>query len=226
MNTSPASTDVPEQGGTLRGRWSRLCDWWPDSWLGTRWDGIVDAFYDAAPWARALIRAVAVAIAPFAALYVTMALLLAWVDGATAAPGHTGLLAVLTEPVRTYLDAQTAAVPISAETAYRVWQFTGCLSFLFAVYRRGFGRAIWGLWGVASVAMVWAGTPDTGRAVAAGIALFAWSAASAVAWRGMRLRRPDAAATEARLPELRINVQLHGSPPAPVPYRVAGTPHG
>ncbi|WP_274036291.1 hypothetical protein [Streptomyces sp. MMBL 11-1] len=214
MNTSSRRPEVPVGNSAPSGGWRRVSEWWQHSWLGTRWDYIGDALYDAAPWARALIRGVAVAAAPLAALYATTALLLAWVEVSSPAPGGTGLLAVLTEPVRTYLEDCTRALPITAETGYRFWQFVGCTSFLFAVYHRGFGRVIWGLWGAASVAMVWAGAPDTGRAVSAGIAVFAWSAASAAAWRGMRLRRP-APAAETRLRELRVDVRLHGSTPAP-----------
>ncbi|GLF98046.1 hypothetical protein [Streptomyces yaizuensis] len=177
----------------------------------------MDTLYESAPSAIALMRTAVVVIAPFAALYVTMTLLLAWVEAATATPDRTGLLAVLTEPVRTYLDGQAAALPISGETAYRAWQFSGCAAFLLAACRRGSGRAIWGLWGAASVAMVWMGTPETGRAAAAGIAVFAWSAAATVAWRGLRLRRP---AGEIHLPEPRIDVHLHQSPSVLTPYRV------
>ncbi|MET8605563.1 hypothetical protein ABZV92_18675 [Streptomyces rubiginosohelvolus] len=214
MNTSSRRTEVPAANRAPGRGWRRVNEWWERSWLGTRWDYIGDAMYDITPWVRVLIRGVAVAAAPLAALYATAALLLAWVEVSSPAPGRTGLLAVLTEPVRTYLEASTGALPITAETGYSVWQFVGCTSFLLAVYNRGFGRVIWGLWGAASLAMVWAGAPDTGRAVSAGIAVFAWSAASAAAWKGVRLRRP-APAAETRLRDLRIDVRLHGNTPAP-----------
>ncbi|MFE9123730.1 hypothetical protein [Streptomyces sp. NPDC007172] len=99
------------------------------------------------------------------------------------------VIATIDNPVRTYLTAHSAGLPLPVTTLHLLWVTSGtvllAMSFLFG----GFGaRTTWVLWGAVSVVMVWSGTPGDARQVAAGIATIAWGLASILAMRGLNLR--------------------------------------
>ncbi|MFC9916414.1 hypothetical protein [Streptomyces sp. NPDC127197] len=62
--------------------------------------------------------------------------------------------------------------------------------------------------------MVWIGTPDPGRQVAAGVALLAWAVLSGLALRGLRLRQPAF-----------VHVDVHNEAPPPPQVEVRAEIH-
>ncbi len=113
------------------------------------------------------------------------------VDWARTQDWHqlTQWAATIDQPVHGYLAAHTIGLPITATTAYALWQAIGAGSLLVSVLTGSVGaRLTWTCWGAGSVAMVWSQTPATGREVATGLAVLAWTAASTLALRGLSLR--------------------------------------
>ncbi|MDI6413168.1 hypothetical protein QLX52_30640 [Streptomyces albus] len=164
------------------------------------------------------IKAAVIIAATLAAL-----LLLRWIGGiliglAQALPwpvptdqDSTGLLATIDQPIHRYLTAHTRALPVTAATAYTAWQAVGALALLLGFLRSSGARLTWTLWGAATVGMVWAGSPASGRPVAAGIALLAWAALSLLALRGLSL---------SPTPFVHVDVHHHTPhPPAQEPTR-------
>ncbi|MFI1585600.1 hypothetical protein [Embleya sp. NPDC020630] len=109
-------------------------------------------------------------------------------DHLTAGTVPDGVLLTVTDPVRRYLDAHTQSLPLDGGTTFRLWAWTGLIALIVAALGSTGARLTWTAWGAATVAMVWAGTEDPGRAVAAAIAVLAWTAASVLALRGLTLR--------------------------------------
>ncbi|MBO8189224.1 hypothetical protein [Streptomyces spirodelae] len=163
-------------------------------WFGRRIDdldfALTHGWRPAAAWIKT-VTVTAGLMAAFFALRWLASTLLGWAHALPwtlpTARDHTGLLATIDQPVHHYLAAHTAPLPITAATAYSTWQAVGVVSFLLGTARFGGARLTWTAWGAATVAMVWAGTPEPGRPVAAGIALLAWAAPSLLALRGLSL---------------------------------------
>ncbi|MEU2564856.1 hypothetical protein ABZ626_36825 [Streptomyces longispororuber] len=99
-----------------------------------------------------------------------------------------GVFAVADQPIRTYIAAHSAALPISASTVYTVWQLVGVFGLVGGFFRSSGARLTWTAWGAASIAMVWDAAPDEGRTIATGLAVLTWTVASAFALRGLTLR--------------------------------------
>ncbi|WP_184503438.1 hypothetical protein [Streptomyces botrytidirepellens] len=125
-----------------------------------------------------------------------------------------GTLATIDQPVRHYLLTHTQALPITASATYSVWQAVGFASFVTGVFYNGPARLAWTMWGATTVIMVWIGTPDPGRQVAAGLALLAWVALSGLALRGLRLR-----------PAAFVQVDVHNEAPPPPEVEVRAEIH-
>ncbi|MCX4971243.1 hypothetical protein OHA98_42350 [Streptomyces sp. NBC_00654] len=95
----------------------------------------------------------------------------------------------ITDPVRTYLGAHTAGLPITATTLYVIWQAVGLGSLIGAWISTGVGpRLTWIAHGTATAAMVWDASPTAGRTIATGLAVIAWTICSTLAMRGISLR--------------------------------------
>ncbi|SCL21335.1 hypothetical protein [Micromonospora aurantiaca (nom. illeg.)] len=93
---------------------------------------------------------------------------------------------VVLDPVRSYLTAHSAGLPITAETLWWTWSVAGVGLFAFAfLWRAVAARLGWVLFGAATVAMVWATTTGPARTTTAGIAALWWIVLSLFA-----LRRP------------------------------------
>ncbi|MGW0647950.1 hypothetical protein ACWD4T_03960 [Streptomyces umbrinus] len=185
-----------------------------DGWLGRRLNDLRMAptygWRLMAGWIKAVI-VIGVAAAVFFTLYGIGTTV---IDTARALPwstptgnDHTGLLATIDQPIRSYLATRTQALPITATTAYSTWQAVGVVAFLLGYLHNTPARLAWTAWGAATVAMVWIGTPEPGRQVAAGIAFLAWTALSVLALRGISFTRPvfvdvtvDVPAPEIHLP--------------------------
>ncbi|TVL88468.1 hypothetical protein [Streptomyces sp. SAJ15] len=99
-----------------------------------------------------------------------------------------GVFAVVDQPIRTYIAAHSAALPISASTVYTVWQLVGIFGLVGGFFRSSGARLTWTAWGAASIAMVWDAAPDQGRTIATGLAVLAWTVTSTFALRGLTLR--------------------------------------
>ncbi|MFD5413485.1 hypothetical protein [Streptomyces nojiriensis] len=97
----------------------------------------------------------------------------------------TGVFAVIDQLIRTYVTAHSTSLPISAST---VWQLVGIFGLIGGFARSSGARITWTAWGAASIAMVWDAAPDEGRTIVTGLAVLAWTAASALALRGLTLR--------------------------------------
>ncbi|MFE5714509.1 hypothetical protein ACFQ7J_27315 [Streptomyces sp. NPDC056501] len=99
-----------------------------------------------------------------------------------------GVFAVVDQPIRSYIAAHSASLPINASTVYAVWQVVGLFGLVGGFFRSSGARLTWTAWGAASIAMVWSAAPASGRTIATALAVLAWTAASALALRGLTLR--------------------------------------
>ncbi|MFE9360334.1 hypothetical protein ACFYPB_40555 [Streptomyces olivaceoviridis] len=137
---------------------------------------------------------------------------------------HTGLLATIDQPVRDYLTEHTRALPVTATTAYSTWQAVGAVSLLLGFFHSSGARLTWIIWGAATVGMVWTTSPDSGRAVAAGIALLAWAALSLFALRGLSFSpaafiQVDVHNQAPPAPEVEVRAEIHMPKPEPTTYK-------
>ncbi|MDT0347544.1 hypothetical protein [Streptomyces litchfieldiae] len=198
-NTTPTPTDTATTPPA-----SRMRRWWEQTldWTGDRIEDVLDAYAEGwsgtATWIRALAYTAGTA-AGLAALWGVFRFF-AWVAGWSIpnapdvpdvpdVPRDTGLVATITQPVHTYLEAHTIGLPLEADTAYTTWYLIGAGALLLGMATGSVGaRLTWTAWGAATVAMVWQATPDPGRPVAVGLAVLAWTAASVLALQGLNLR--------------------------------------
>jgi hypothetical protein len=90
--------------------------------------------------------------------------------------------------VRTYIAQHSAHLTISGSTLYTVWQLTGLFGLIAGFAGWTGARITWTTWGAATIAMVWSAAPADGRTLATGLAVLAWTVASAFALRGLTLR--------------------------------------
>jgi hypothetical protein len=126
----------------------------------------------------------------------------------------SGVWAVIDNPVKLFISAHSTGLPVSASTVYTLWAVTGAAAWVLGFITRGTGwRMTWVLWGSASVAMVWENSPAAGRTIATGIAVLAWSMASAFALRGIHLRPQVSTSITNPAPQFAPVVNI----PAPVP---------
>ncbi|MFF3505399.1 hypothetical protein [Streptomyces sp. NPDC003247] len=185
-------------------RLEALREWWADAWddggfLHDRWEDLRRApalgWHGMANWVKTSLG-----LAGICAVLILL-------DGATDVLADTlhslltavprvqvgadtshGVFAVVDQPIRSYIAAHSAALPISASTVYTVWQIVGLFGLVGGFFRSSGARLTWTAWGAASIAMVWDTAPDEGRTIATGLAVLAWTVASAFALRGLTLR--------------------------------------
>ncbi|MFD4756904.1 helix-turn-helix domain-containing protein [Streptomyces sp. NPDC058426] len=99
-----------------------------------------------------------------------------------------GMAATVEQPVNAYLAAHSSGLPLPVSVLQVLWVGSGAVALVMSFLFGGFGaRLTWALWGVATVLMVWSGTPAEARPVAAGLATIAWGLASILALRGLRI---------------------------------------
>ncbi|MFE7958688.1 hypothetical protein [Streptomyces sp. NPDC057413] len=135
--------------------------------------------------------------------------------------------ATIDQPVRNYFAAHAQGLPVTAAAIYSLWQAAGLASLILGFFRLSAARLTWIVWGAATVAAVWLGSPEPGRQVAAGIALLAWAALSSLALRGLRLSRPafvhvDVHNQAPPAPAVEVRAEIHMPKPTPshyAPYR-------
>jgi hypothetical protein len=185
-------------------RLTALRAWWKKAWqeegvLYARWEDLRRApelgWHGMANWLKVLLAAAGLSV---------VVLLLNGAAGVLADALHRlltavprvqvgadtshGVFAVVDQPVRSYIAAHCATLQISASTVYTLWQLVGLFGLVGGAFRSSGARLTWTAWGAASIAMVYSAAPTGGRTIATGLAVLAWSAASAVALRGLSLR--------------------------------------
>ncbi|MEV7160267.1 hypothetical protein AB0N77_37615 [Streptomyces misionensis] len=98
-------------------------------------------------------------------------------------------VATVADPVRAYLAAHTAGLPMTASSAFVIWQGIGAVSLVLAWFTGAVGaRLTWIAHGVCTAAMVWDAAPAAGRPVATALVVLAWTIGSLFALRGLSLR--------------------------------------
>ncbi|MER5995846.1 hypothetical protein [Streptomyces viridosporus] len=211
-----------------------LRDWWDRAWdvdgvLYDMWDDVLSAPDDGlrhmAPWLRAVLMVAGASFVVLMAKGAGEVLLQALHQILTAVPKvqvgvdtSNGVAAVVDQPVRTYIAQHSAGLPVAASTVYTLWLLTGITGLVLGYLTRNNGvRAMWTAWGAATVFMVWTATPDTSRPVAAGLAALAWTLLSAIALRGLTLRRR----VIGRPAKVSVRPEIHVPVPHPVPAEPA-----
>jgi hypothetical protein len=97
---------------------------------------------------------------------------------------------VVLDPVRAWLTGHVGGLPVDADTLWWTWSITGGVLLLLALLTTTAGRIGWVLYGVATVAMVYAATTGPARPTAAGITALWWLVLSLPALhRGRRTPR-------------------------------------
>ncbi|MGW2416032.1 hypothetical protein ACWCV5_28230 [Streptomyces tubercidicus] len=183
-----------------------LRTWWKKTWeaggfLHEMWEDVLrapdDGFRYMAPWLRTLLMVAGVSFVVLMARAAGEVVLLALHQLLTAVPKveigvdtSNSVLAVVDQPVRTYIAQHSAGLPVAASTVYTLWLLTGIVGLALGFASRNNGvRAMWTGYGAATVWMVWTAAPHTSRPIAAGLTVLAWTFLSAFAMRGLTLRR-------------------------------------
>ncbi|MCX4554260.1 hypothetical protein [Streptomyces sp. NBC_01500] len=217
-----------------KARFAEARAWWNKAWdeggtLHEMWEDVRRApgagWHGMANWIKALIAIAGASCVVLLFDGAVDALLTAMHRIFTAVPNvhvgndtSTGIWATIDNPVRSYIAAHSAGLPISASTVYTVWQFTGLFALITGFATRNNGmRLTWSAWGFAGIAMVWTTTPDTSRTIATAIAVLAWTTASAFALRGLNLRPTVLASIHTGAPQITVQPQIH------IPAQLDGT---
>ncbi|MCX4524002.1 hypothetical protein OHA69_41160 [Streptomyces anulatus] len=203
----PAANFPPPSGPSLEEKEPRLAalrEWWNDAWddggfLHDRWEDLRQApelgWHSMANWVKA-----AIGLAGICAVIILLDtatdvladsirhLLTAVPHVQVGADTSTGVFAVVDQPIRSYIAAHSASLPISASTVYTLWQAVGLFGLVGGFFRSSGARLTWTAFGASSIAMVYSAAPADGRTIATGLAVLAWTAASAFALRGLTLR--------------------------------------
>jgi hypothetical protein len=187
-------------------RFAALRTWWTTSWerggfLYDRWEDLRSApelgWHGMANWLKAVLAGAGLSFlvlllhSAAGVLADTLHQLLAAAPRVQAGTGtgtSHGILAVVDQPVRTYIAAHCAGLQISASTVYTLWQVVGLAGLIGGAFRSTGARLTWIAWGAASIAMVHSAAPAGGRTIATALAVLAWTAASTLALRGLSLR--------------------------------------
>lgn len=215
---------------------ARLVSAWQETWddcgfLYQRWEDLRQApelgWHSMATWVKTVVGLAGIGVVPI--LMDTAAdaladalhrLLSAMPRVEVGADTSTGVFAVVDHPVRSYIAVHSATLPITASTVYTVWQMVGLFGLIGGFFRSSGARLTWTCWGAVSIAMVHSAAPADGRAIATGLAVLAWTAASTLALRGLSLR--PSLFVHAEAPTIDIRPEIHA--PAPAAPR-AEAPH-
>ncbi|MEU6353198.1 hypothetical protein ABZ896_28380 [Streptomyces sp. NPDC047072] len=212
-------------------RFAALRTWWTKAWeedgvLNTMWEDILsapeDGFRYMAPWLRTVLAVAGISFVVLLARAAGEVVLEALHQLLTAVPKvqvgvdtSNGVFAVVDQPVRTYIAQHAAGLPVAASTVYTLWLLTGIVGLVLGCLSKNNGvRAMWTAHGAATVFMVWTATPATSRPVAAALAVLAWTFLSAIAMRGLTLRRRVRAGRPAKVT---VKPEIHVPVPVPVP---------
>ncbi|MFE1545502.1 hypothetical protein ACFW61_34295 [Streptomyces microflavus] len=208
-----------------------LRTWWDKAWeddgvLNLVWMDILNVPQDGprhmAPWIRAVLMVTAASFVLLAVVAAGEAVLHALHQLLTMVPTvqvgvdtSDSVLAIVDQPVRTYIAQHSAGLPIAASTVYTLWLATGLTALVFGYFTESNAlRAMWTGWGAATVFMVWTATPDTSRTVAVALAVLAWTLLSALALNGLTLRRTVGRPAHPTKVPARPDVHIHMPAPA------------
>ncbi|MGW5679038.1 hypothetical protein ACWEV4_28840 [Streptomyces sp. NPDC003860] len=217
LTTKVATTKTPPRLEAARA-------WWTQAWseggvLHSLWDDVRQApdagWHGMANWIKTAIGMVAFSFVVFLFTGAVDVLMDAVDHLLTAVPTvqisdntSSGVWATIDNPIRSYIAAHSAGLPISGATVYTLWRFTGLFCLVAGFFTRNNGvRLTWTAWGAAGIAMVWTTTPDTSRTVATAVALLAWTLASAFALRGLNLR--PRVFTNVGAPQITVQPEIH-----------------
>jgi hypothetical protein len=208
-----------------------LREWWEAAWrdggfLHERWEDLGRApelgWQGMAPWIRAMLMTAGVSFVVLLAEAAGEVVLQALHQTFAAVPKvqigvdtSSGVAAVVDQPVRTYIAQHSAGLPVDGSTVYTIWQIVGLVGLVGGFFRSSGARLTWTAWGAASIAMVYSTAPADGRTIATGLAVLAWTAASAFALRGLTLR-PSLLIHNAA-PGIELRPEIHVSAPASPP---------
>jgi hypothetical protein len=103
---------------------------------------------------------------------------------------HTGLAAMVTAPVQSFLQSHDAGLSMSAASLYGLWQLAGVVLMVAALFGSVIGRIAWVAYGTGTGAMVWCATAPAGRPVAVAVVALLWALISVVALKGLSWPRP------------------------------------
>ncbi|MEU3774234.1 hypothetical protein AB0F11_13700 [Streptomyces sp. NPDC032472] len=200
----PAAAPLLEELEDKPTRTEALRAWWADAWdaggvLRDRWEDLRQApdlgWHGMATWLKAALGLAGICLVILLLDGATDALAAILHSLLTAAPRvqvgtdtSSGILAVIDQPIRTYIAAHSTSLPITGATVYTVWQLVGLFGLIGGFARSSGARITWTAWGAASIAMVHSAAPADGRTIATGLAVLAWTAASTFALRGLTLR--------------------------------------
>ncbi|MCZ0204705.1 hypothetical protein OZK63_04665 [Streptomyces sp. UMAF16] len=205
-------------------RFSALRAWWDTAWeedgvLHNMWEDVLNApdagLRHMAPWLRAVLMTAGISFVVLMAKAAGEIILQQLHQLLTAVPKvqvgvdtSSGVVAIVDQPVRTYIARHAAGLPVAASTVYTLWLLTGIVGLVLGYLSRNNGvRALWTAHGTATAWMVWTTTPDASRPVAVGLTVLAWTFLSAFAMRGLTLRRRVVAGRPAQVtvrPEIHI----------------------
>ncbi|MFH9568463.1 hypothetical protein [Streptomyces globisporus] len=204
-----------------------LRSWWDKAWeddgvLNLMWMDIMNVPRNMAPWIRAVVMLVGASFVVLAVLAAGEAVLRTVHQLLTAVPTvqvgvdtSDSVLAIVDQPVRTYIAQHSAGLPIAASTVYTLWLATGIAALILGYFTRSNAlRAMWTGWGAATVFMVWTATPDTSRTVAVALTVLAWTLLSALALNGLSLRRTVGRPAHPVKTPARPDVHIHMPPAA------------
>ncbi|WP_327713758.1 hypothetical protein OG912_38370 (plasmid) [Streptomyces sp. NBC_00464] len=237
LNVPPPPAPSPEE---KEPRLAALHAWWDDAWddggfLHDRWEDLRQApklgWHSMANWMKAAIALAGICTVIILLDTATEVLADAIHRLLTAAPHvqvgtdtSTGIFAVVDQPIRSYIATHADSLQISASTVYTLWQITGLFGLIGGFFRSSGARLTWTAWAAASIAMVYSAAPADGRTIATGLAVLAWTAASAIALRGLTLR-PSLFIHNA-VPGIDIRPQIHvPAPAAPPTYSTPDNVH-
>jgi hypothetical protein len=235
-NDQPPSLDLDQAFPPARSPLTVLREGWAAAWtdggvLFQRWEDLRTAadkgWHGMAHWIKAVIVIVVLAAgvllvdaAGTTALHDLRQILAATPRLQVGTDTGSGIWAVIDNPVKVFIATRTNSLPISGSTVYTLWALTGAAALVLGFVTRGNGwRMTWVLWGAASIGMVWSSSPADGRTIATGLAVLAWSMASAFALRGINLRPRVFADIHNAAPQITIT-----NPPSETPDNVTPLP--
>lgn len=94
--------------------------------------------------------------------------LLAWLAGGP-------ITSTVTDPIHAYLHSHAAGLPVTARQLWTTWLVLTVVLFAAAVSGSPGGRIGWAVLGALTTAMVYAGAPAGGQALAAGLTAAVWA---------------------------------------------------
>ncbi|GAA2524425.1 hypothetical protein [Streptomyces longisporus] len=226
------TTDVPEpppaDDTSKEPRFARLHAWWTAAWeedgfLYRRWEDLFQArhagWHQMANWIKAVLSVAGICafIVLLDAAGDIVSTVMHHLSGTMIEPPGadttSGLWGVIDNPIRSYIGQHSATLTVPGSAVYAFWQFTGLFGLIAGFAGNSGARILWTGWGLSSIAMVWAASPDGSRTLATGIAALMWAFASVAALRGLSLR-PVINTPEPAAPQVNIYPAFHVPPQA------------